>query len=164
MARARAQFFADRVDREGLGTGHGPDEVMDMTGPGLKRHVDGAVGEMATAKWHDRYFDGGQDNWGGADVCGYHVRATRHTNGYLSIFKRDPDDGLFLLVTLRRLRDGSAVCVFPGWIVAREGKRDEWFITCEANPELLRPGSEDQWGVPQHALTALTRSAAQVSL
>jgi len=145
MARARAEWMLNRAKK--LGDGHG-----EAKGKGLRRDLLGAIAEMATAKIHGVYFDGGAENWNAADVCGYQVRGTKHSNGHLEIFRNDADDQLCLLVLLSRDSNRHVRCTFAGTILAGEGKHDEWFVTPETHPEFLRPGSPDQWWVPQSDL------------
>lgn len=55
------------------------------------------------------------------DVGGYQVRWTEHPTGHLLLYDRDADHKVYVLVT-----GGPLSFRIPGWIVARDGKREEF--------------------------------------
>lgn len=111
LMRQIQNLFAGRDDADGAS----PES-------GWQYHLEGAAGEMAFAKWADKYWSGNLGNLKADDVGMMQVR-TRSRHSYELIIKeRDPDDRIFVLLTGLaphfRLR---------GWIWGWEGKCKEWY-------------------------------------
>ena len=102
-------------------------------------HIEGACGESAFAKWLDVYYLGHVDKYKGGDVGGIEVRTSLEHDGKLKIRPTDDDNRIVYLVTGRAPR-----FLIRGWILAKEGKRGEWWGTWDN-----RPG---HWRVPQSVL------------
>ena len=106
---------------------------------GWTPHVEGSAGEMAVAKAFGMYWTGNMGELGADDVGQLQVR-TRSRHSYdLILHRRDPDDRVFILVTGR-----MPEYLIQGWIMARDGKRDEFW----ADPAKGRPA----YFVPKSAL------------
>ena len=99
-------------------------------------NVAAAAAEMAVAKalnvyWADRSeldYDG--------DVGAYHVRHTLHASGGLILHPTDPGDAVFVLA-----RGGPPTFDLAGWILARDGKRPEWWQTRTGRPCFIVPAA-----------------------
>jgi hypothetical protein len=116
------------------------------------RHIEGAAGEMAFAKWSNKFWSGNLGDLKASDVGNAEIRTRSNHNWQLFLHKEDPDDRVFILVTGLapefRLR---------GWIWGREGKRPEyWSDPTRKN----RPA----YFVPNAVLRPMTVSARARSL
>lgn len=121
-----------RVDRYG---------ASDLNG--WTPHIEGAIGEMAVAKWMGLYWSGALGDLDADDVGQLQVRASAGQSARLILHPSDPDDRAFVLVTGR----GPAVQI-NGWIVAEDGKQQQWWT----DPAGGRPA----FFVPQAALRCIT--------
>lgn len=101
--------------------------------------IEGAAAEMAVAKALRLYWGDSPALDYNGDVGRYQVRSTDHADGHLILYERDADDATFVLVTGR-----APAFTVRGFILARDGKRDEYL----ANGRLRSEG----WMVPQSAL------------
>jgi hypothetical protein len=89
---------------------------------GWTYHVEGACGEMATAKYAGVYWSGNMGDLKADDVGILQVR-TRSAHHYdLPLHPEDPFDRPFILVTGK-----APFFILRGWIMAGDGKRDEWW-------------------------------------
>lgn len=66
---------------------------------GWNLHIEGAAGEMAVAKYLNRYWYGNIGNLKANDVGSHEVRTTPKHENRLIVHKSDPDDRYFILVT-----------------------------------------------------------------
>jgi hypothetical protein len=109
--------------------------------------IQGAIGELAVAKWSGRYWTGLSFVKGESDVVGLEVRFTPREDGDLILRDRDPDDAVYVLVT------GALVGPRPsltlrGCLWSRDGKIPEF-------------RSGDCWRVPQKRLIDVEKLAEQ---
>lgn len=91
---------------------------------GMANDIFGAVGELAVAKGMNRYWFPGVNTFKTAgDVGDWEVRARRNHAHGLPIRPRDRDNsgGVFILVT-----GGLISWRIQGWIIGRDGMKDEW--------------------------------------
>lgn len=104
---------------------------------GWEIHIQGAAGEMAVAKWANKYWSGNLGDLDADDVGRAQVR-TRSRHSYeLPIHMTDRDDRAFILVT------GLAPnFVLRGWIWGGEAKRTEfWKDPAGGRPAFFVPQS-----------------------
>ena len=143
--RAAEDTAAERVRRvlnRGLKPGHG--EPQREVAALIAHHTVGALGELAVARalglagWRPN-----DDEFGAGDVAGYEVRATTNPGGHLIVYGTEDPDKLCVLVLVGADRLTCRVC---GALFAREA------ICYPAPRHQLRPGSQEQYWVPQHAL------------
>jgi hypothetical protein len=92
--------------------------------------ITGAIGEAAVAKYLGVWWLGNVGRIGGRDVAHIEVRSTSHPSGALILHDQDPDDVAFVLV-----RGDRYEYELPGWLLARDGKRREWW----RDPQAGRP-------------------------
>ncbi len=86
-----------------------------------QRHIEGAMGEMAFAKFSNLYWNGTVGYVHLADVGPYEIRTTTHEDGRLILHHDDRNDARFILaVGVRGKYD------LKGWIFGRDGKKDEF--------------------------------------
>jgi hypothetical protein len=99
-----------------------PDAYGCAADVGWQVHIEGCCGELAVAKYLDRYWSGNFEQLKADDVGNYQVR-TRSSHGWdLILHDRDPDDRVFILVT------GTAPeYVIRGWMRAKDGKKPEFW-------------------------------------
>lgn len=89
---------------------------------GWQLHIDGALGELAVAKFLNLFWSGQLGNLRADDVGSLQVRTTTHDAGRLLIHKTDPDDKVFVLVV------GYAPSLrLAGWILGRDAKQEKWW-------------------------------------
>jgi len=103
-------------------SGYGYDESTPW-----ERHINGAFGEMAVAKetnkyWQSLSFRSGLREHLPGDVGAVQVRATTHLGGRLIVHPDEPDNALFVLVTLN-LPSYSLV----GWKLGSEAKQQRYW-------------------------------------
>jgi len=115
---------------------------VDRAGAGLDEgwqlHVEGALGELAFAKWRGIFWTGA-GSIKAPDVGGYGVR-TRSNHGYELIIRDDDDDDRrFVLLTGR-----NGTYKVHGWIHAKDAKQERWRQT--------HGGRSPAYFVPQSAL------------
>jgi hypothetical protein len=107
--------------------------------------IEGACGEMAVAKYFERYWSGSIGRVDTGDVGDFEVRTRPRSDSDLILYRKDKDDSRYFLVT------GNAPDFeIVGWIYARDGKRDEWW----REPPRCRSAA---YFVPQSALHPLER-------
>jgi hypothetical protein len=110
IMRRRAKLVGERRDRE-----QGERSTWE-------NEVEGACAELAFCKHHGIYWSGvsalrARD--GGVED----VRWTRHSNGGLIVYPKDPDSLRLVLL------DGHApIFRIVGWLYSREGKRKEDYL------------------------------------
>lgn len=100
-------------------------------------HIEGALGELAVAKVLKLYWSKGKR--GGDDVGPYRVRTSARDDADLILHETDPDDTRHYSVT-----GSNGIYRIHGWILARDGKREEWW----RDPT----GSRPAFFVPRSAL------------
>jgi hypothetical protein len=106
---------------------------------GWQLSIEGTAGEMAVAKWCNRYWNGNLGDLKADDVGRLQVRTGWRDDSRLILHPSDRDDRAFILVT------GLApIFVLRGWIWARDGKKAEYW----RDPAGGRPA----FFVPQRAL------------
>lgn len=106
---------------------------------GWQAHIEGALGEMAFAKWSGSFWSGAHKKFA-ADVGKTEVR-TRSKSWYeLIIHPHDDDDARFYLLTGQ-----NGQYTIMGWITGKEAKLKDWW----SDPAGGRPA----YFVPQHALS-----------
>lgn len=135
IAIAVASFRMQRKITSGFGKGHGE------AGYSFARDLPGALAELAFAKHCQLYWGGDMNDFGRhGDLSGYEVRGSTHNNAHLIVFPNDPDDRLVVLVIVNYPAFRVAGCIRAG-----EAKNPLY------NPisGRLRPGSPEQWWVPQ---------------
>jgi hypothetical protein len=142
-----AAFIASKRQTENLFKRR-PDAHGAPREGGWQLHVEGAAGELAVAKWADKFWSGNLGDLDADDVGRIQVR-TRSRHDYdLIIHPSDPDNRAFVLVT------GLAPhFVLRGWIWGAEGKRPEYW----RDPAGGRPA----FFVPQAALRPMERRAGR---
>ncbi len=117
-------------------------------------HINGALGEVAVAKYLGRYWDGmgALGDLHAADVGGgVQVRWTGKPNGDLILHPSDADDKPFVLVT------GDAPrFTLHGWILGRDGKLETYW----RDPA----GGRAAFFVPQNKLVPIAELAAWLTL
>lgn len=94
-----------------------------------QKNIEGALGEMAVAKFLNLYW-GGKGEFRGDDVGPYQIRTVGESNYRLILHKEDPDDKIFWLAIGR---NGSYT--IKGWLIAKDGKKKEYWT----DPNTGRP-------------------------
>lgn len=109
---------------------------------GWSEAIEGAAGELAFAKAIDKHWKNMLSDRPNKrpDVAGYEVRMGTGHDYHCPIREDDDDDTKVAFITGNR-----GDYVVRGWIMARDGKRQEWFRSLA--------GREPQFYVPQSALT-----------
>lgn len=105
---------------------------------GWDNHIEGAAGEMAFAKFANKFWSGNIGNLDANDVGRVEVRTASDHNRRLIIHKRDPDDRAFVLVT------GLAPTFrIRGWIWGEDAKQDRyWKDPAGGRPAYFVPHQE----------------------
>lgn len=102
--------------------------------------IEGALAELAFAKFLGVYWDGSVNTGKAPDVGGYQVRHTDLERGCLIIRRRDSADERYVLVT----GDHRAGYMVRGWKFGHEAMVDEF---------IRDPGKKNEaWFVPQSEL------------
>lgn len=104
--------------------------TQDRHGASLDRgwqlHIEGAIGELAVAKYRDRFWSGALGNWKADDVGRWQVRSRNRPPGQevgdLTVHPSDPDDRPFVFVT-----GWPPAYTLHGFIMGRDAKKDEWW-------------------------------------
>lgn len=99
------------------------------TGEGWSEHCEGACGEMAVAKYLERYWNGSVNTWKSDDLPGIQVRTRSQHDYQLIVRPRDDDQAAFVLVTGR-----SPSYRVRGYITGADAKRPEWLQTYGGRP------------------------------
>jgi len=123
---------------QNLKTGHGVNYYGAKDHNSWTLHVEGALGEMALAKYRGVYY-AGMGRRGGMDVDDVDVRTTTYPNGCLIVHDADPDDRVIWLLT-----GVHGSYTVRGWILSSAAKRKEWI----KDPQ----GGRAAYFVPQEAL------------
>lgn len=116
---------------------HRLDRYGASTEEGWRLHIEGACGELAVARYFDRYWSGNLGNLQAPDVGAFQVRTRPRPDGNLILHPSDADDEEFVLVT------GTAPRFeLRGWIRGAEGKRQEfWKDPAGGRPAFFVPAS-----------------------
>lgn len=109
--------------------------------------VNGALAEMAVAKWAGVFWSGTVGQVDAADVGRLQVRSKVDPGHRLVIRPTDIDDEVFISVLV-----SIPQCKLCGWLTAREAKRDEWLVSVNRPPMYF---VTDQFLRPMEALKAL---------
>ncbi len=91
---------------------------------GIERHILGAVGEMALAKWLSVYWEpciGGLDTAVG-DVAGRHVKSVTRPGLSLIVREHDPDPMPYVQAVL-----ALPTVTLTGWITGKDAKVEEFW-------------------------------------
>lgn len=134
LRRQLSSIIANRKDQ------HGIDPV-----DGWRAHIEGALGELAAAKYLKKYWNGSVDTFRSfADLENVEIR-TRSRHDYELIIRDDDDPNKFyVLVT------GTAPTFrIRGWIKGLNAQRDEWRKTHGGRPAA--------WFVPASALKPIAK-------
>jgi hypothetical protein len=100
-------------------------------------HIEGALGEMAFAKFAGLYWSGAH-GFRADDVGSWQIRTRSEDWHELILHEDDADDRRFVLITGR-----NGDYVIHGWIFAKEGKRaDLWKDPAKGRPAFFVPQSE----------------------
>lgn len=141
LTREIDNLKAGRKDRFGA-------EIQD----GWRLHIEGALGELAVAKYLDRFWSGRLGNLKAADVGPLQVRTrVRRDDASLILHKTDQDHHLFVLAV-----SYTPVFTLIGWLRAADGKRPEYWRE-------LVPGRAAYF-VPQSALQPIESLSAALVL
>lgn len=100
---------------------HGRQNQHGFSGEGWNIDIEGACGELATAKALNVYWNGGIDTFKGYDLGELQVRTTPSHDNRLIVRPNDPDDHRYVLVT--------GLCPtyqIQGWLSGREAKQACW--------------------------------------
>ena len=109
-------------------------------------NIEGAMGELAAAKYLRTYWEGSINKHADADVGGFiEVRTCSYDNGWLWVWPKDADDRLVVLVCGR-----SPTFKVVGWIKAGDAKRGDWWQHDGAPNNRKRAKC---WFVPPEELT-----------
>jgi hypothetical protein len=99
-----------------------PDAFGCAPNVGWQVHIEGCCGELAVAKYLNRYWSGNFEQLKADDVGDYQVRTADDHNKRLILHDTDPDDRIFILIT------GLAPhYIIQGWVMAKEGKKSEFW-------------------------------------
>jgi hypothetical protein len=115
---------------------------------GWQKHIEGAAGELAFAKWSNRFWNGNIGNLHADDVGLVQVRTRSKHHYELILHPRDRDDRVFVLIS-----GVTPVFWIRGWIWGRDGKRTEYW----SDPARGRPA----FFVPTSALNPMSQSPSQ---
>ena len=112
-------------------------------------HIDGALTEMAVAKYFnlDFMYWSGKGTRGAADVQNFEVRSSQDHNNRLILHPEDKDESIFVFIT--GLNGSYRI---HGWIKAAEGKKREYW----PGPNENRPA----YYVPQDKLALKQKKKA----
>lgn len=101
-----------------------------------QRHIEGAMGECAVAKYLGLFWNGTIGEINRSDVGKIEVRTAFDHNRRLILHKEDKDDSLFVFVT-----GGNGVYLIRGWIKCSDGKQDRYWSdpTKENRPAYFVP-------------------------
>lgn len=110
---------------------------------GWNIHVEGAMAELAVAKYLKRFWNGNLGDLKAADVGPLEVRSTWHPDGALTIYPKDPDDRVFVLVT-----GSNGEYLLRGHLLGKIAKQDKFYNREASNN---RRGT-NAWYVPQDEL------------
>lgn len=133
----RADDVARRRHADAVAAGRPPSHGC-LPEDALRRHVEGARGELAAAVHLGIDWDGYE---AAGDVGSYQVRSTRYSSGCLLLHDWDAPDAPFILVTA----EGGSVFTLRGWIFGHEG--------CDAR--FWKNGPRPCYWVPQGALHSM---------
>jgi hypothetical protein len=96
---------------------------------GWQLNIEGALGELAVAKFLNIYWDGSVNTWKANDLQGIQVR-TRSKNYYdLIVRDNDNDDAIYILAIGK-----NGVYNVMGWINGIDAKKEEWKQTYGDRP------------------------------
>jgi len=111
LQRNVENIFAGREHAHGFGGSNG-----------WTNHIEGAAGELAFAKWSNKFWSGNVGDLTANDVGKVEVRTASDHNRRLIIHKKDPDDRRFVLVT------GIAPTFrIRGWIWGEDAKQEQYW-------------------------------------
>lgn len=120
---------------------------LDKIGNGWQYDCDGALGELAFAKWGNIFWDGSVNTFKSyPDVGIFEVRTTYHRKGHLILREGDKfDDTIYVLVLS---------CDFPvfeivGWIYGKIGRKEKW-------KKVVDKHEKPAYFIPQHELKPLS--------
>ena len=101
-------------------------------------HVEGCLGEMAVAKYLDRFWHGAVGIPHHGDIGSIEVRTSNHETARLIVHDRDLSDSVFILVT-----GLNGLYNIRGWIKGKEAKqRRFWSDPAGGRPAYFVPKSE----------------------
>ena len=123
--------------RDGRRDAHGAGEG------GWQCHIEGALGELAVAKFLNVFWSGSLGNLGADDVGVLQVRAAARDDSRLIVHAGDPDDRAFVLVVGR-----APQLTLVGWMLGSTAKQTRWIDDpvrrrgCAPRPAFFVPQTE----------------------
>jgi hypothetical protein len=99
--------------------------------------IDGALAEMAFAKYRDSYWTCSNGSFKAPDVGKFQVRSTSHQRGHLLVRPNDEGNEVFVFIVTE-----APVFFLKGWLMTNEAKQDRFW-------------RGDSWWVPQSELHEL---------
>jgi len=119
----------------------GPDDPWEAD-------ILGACGELAVARYVDRFWSGQLGNYKARDVGPLQVRTSHHENGRLILHETDHDDQIYILVV-----GELPSLTLAGWKYARDGKQPEFWAA---------PKGRWAFWVPQQRLEPMSTLLAEL--
>ena len=120
-------------------------------GDGWGVHIEGAAGEMAYAKFRNKYWSCSVGTFqSGGDVGEVQVRTRSKQDYDLIVRKDDPDDAFFVLVIGQS--PSFRIC---GWMKGGDAKQDKWLQT--------HGGREPAYFVPQADLESFAHTRGRAA-
>jgi hypothetical protein len=91
----------------------------------IAREISGVLGEIAVARWLDKFPHTLFEDRKTGDVAGHEIRTTTYTTGRLILTKTDDPTRKYFLVTLPDHYTANIV----GWLYGYEGQKEEHWNT-----------------------------------
>lgn len=122
---AVARFNYNRAKGNDASQGHAPTWVEQVA-----REISGCLGEIAIARWQDKYPFALFEERKMGDVGGFEVRTTAYSTGKLLVNTDDNPERKYLLVTLPT----PYVACIHGWMYGYEAQTDQFYNTSMRAP------------------------------
>jgi len=91
----------------------------------IAREISGVLGEIAMARWLDKFPHTLFEDRKTGDVAGHEIRTTTYPTGKLLLTKEDDPTRKYFLITLPDHYTANIV----GWMYGYEGQKDEYWNT-----------------------------------